>query len=103
MRAFRELQAHGFIVATQIGHLGVEGQGKATTWRLTEIAAPGIKPTKEFLAWKPGCSFPVAAGNKPAAEKPAARRPPESRIPSLVVCNPVTREVTLRPSLSHQK
>ena len=66
MRAFRELQAGGFIVATEIGHLGVEGCGKATTWRLTEFGHLGQRPTKDYLRWSKGKDFEVAkAGSSP--------------------------------------
>ena len=71
MRAFRELQAHGFLVATKVGHLGAEGLGKATTWRLTEIGYPGGGPTKEYLRWLMGQDFPVAlAVCSPKNQKP---------------------------------
>lgn len=62
-RAFWELQRKGFIVAMQVGRLGVTGEGKATTWRLTELGWSGDpRPSKEFLKWTPGNDFPVAKG-----------------------------------------
>jgi len=36
-RWFRELQHYGFVVMTSAGYLGVDGQGRAPSWRLTEI------------------------------------------------------------------
>jgi hypothetical protein len=57
-RWFRELQHYGFIIMTDPGCLGVDGQGKAPRWRLTELEAPGgrngdtwMLPTKDFLKW----------------------------------------------------
>jgi hypothetical protein len=67
---FRDLQSHGFIVATTLGHLGAAGQGKATTWRLTELAAPGSpRPTKEYLQWSPGVDFEVQKAPPPPHRK----------------------------------
>jgi hypothetical protein len=57
-RWFRELQHYGFIVMTDPGGLGVNGQGRAPHWRLTELEAPGghkgntwMLPTKDFNRW----------------------------------------------------
>lgn len=45
------LEANGFIVATQRGALGVEGVGKATEWRLTELGTAANRiPTKDYVA-----------------------------------------------------
>lgn len=67
-KALRELQQKGFVVAVRIGCLGVNGEGKATTWRLTEIGTPAnSRPTKEFLQWSEGNDFPVAEGKRRAA------------------------------------
>ncbi|WP_181318164.1 hypothetical protein [Pseudogemmobacter blasticus] len=59
-RAFDDLQAKGFILPERIGHLGIEGQGKATTWRLTHFRAD-----RDFLKWSDGRDFPVAKKQKP--------------------------------------
>ncbi len=59
LRSFWALQAKGLIVATEVGHLGAEGLGKATKWRLTELGHMGSRPTKDFLRWSPGNDFPV--------------------------------------------
>lgn len=67
-RALRELQRKGFIVAVRIGRLGVSGEGKATTWRLTEMGTPANpRPTKEYLSWSPGNDFPIAEVKRRAA------------------------------------
>ena len=57
-RWFREHQHYGFTVMTSAGCLGVNGQGKAPHWRLTELPAPGgrngdtmMLPTKDYLKW----------------------------------------------------
>ncbi|WP_277019457.1 hypothetical protein [Paracoccus hibiscisoli] len=67
-KALRELQAKGFIVAVTIGRLGVSGEGKATTWRLTEMGTPANRmPTKEYLSWSAGNDYPVAEVKRRAA------------------------------------
>ena len=50
---FRELEHYGFIVLERHGCLGVEGQGKAPQWRLTELGdlGTGQQPTRDFLRW----------------------------------------------------
>lgn len=63
--AFDHLQAKGFIIAAELGHLGVEGKGKATSWYLTHFSRPGMLPTKDFLKWSDGNDFPVAKKQKP--------------------------------------
>jgi hypothetical protein len=80
MLAFRDLQARGFLVAMEIGHLGVEGQGKATTWRLTELGYIGGRPTKEYLTWSTANEFPVRKASGPIRKNQ----------------NPVTSEVQSR-------
>lgn len=67
-KALKELQAKGFIVAVVIGRLGVSGEGKATTWRLTEMGTPANRmPTKEYLNWSEGSDYPVAEVRRRAA------------------------------------
>src|SRR5262249_4791872 len=55
-RWFRELEHYGFIVKTREGWLGVDGDGIAPHWRLTECKsfdAKGthIAPTRDFDRW----------------------------------------------------
>ena len=50
-RGFLELQHYGFIVMTRGGYLGLDGQGKATHWRLTELGYMTDPPTKDYLRW----------------------------------------------------
>lgn len=67
-KALQDLQRKGFLVAVRIGRLGVNGEGKATTWRLTEMGTPADpRPTKEFLCWSTGNDFPVAEAKRHAA------------------------------------
>lgn len=49
---FSELQEKGFIVAVEVGRLGIEGKGKATRWRLTEIGYLGSRGTQDYKNWK---------------------------------------------------
>lgn len=75
-KAFRELQAKGFIVAHEIAHLGVDGRGKSFKWEVTEFDMPVFDEargrrhtpgTKLFKRWRPGHDFEVktAAANNP--------------------------------------
>jgi hypothetical protein len=48
---FRELQHYGFAVMTQPGHLGVDGEGLAPHWRLTELGYLNDPPTRDFMKW----------------------------------------------------
>lgn len=64
-RAFRMLQARGFIRAHRKGSFdfkSVEGGHRATIWILTEHGAFGQPPTKEFASWKtPADDLPVSS------------------------------------------
>jgi hypothetical protein len=46
-----ELEHYGFIVAVQRAHLGIEGEGKATLYRLTDCGYAGKPPTYDFQNW----------------------------------------------------
>jgi hypothetical protein len=46
---FRELEHYGFIVEVSPAHHGVNGQGKAPHYRLTEEWHLGKEPTRDFL------------------------------------------------------
>jgi hypothetical protein len=50
-RWYRKLQHYGFIVMTAPGHPGVEGEGKAPHWRLTDVGYMKDPPTRDFLKW----------------------------------------------------
>lgn len=94
-RAFWDLQAAGFIVATELGHLGWEGRGKATTWRLTELGFPGGGPTKDYLKWSPGNDFGVVKAASPTSQKqkPGTNEVHPRHNFCAVLPEPVTKEV----------
>jgi hypothetical protein len=53
---FRELQHYGFIVMTEAASLGVDGKGKATLWRITDLPTRDkgwhpVPETKDFMRW----------------------------------------------------
>ncbi len=52
-RALEELQEAGFIVQMKRGVLGIDGKGKGTLWRLTELGCLGEHPTKDFRKRQP--------------------------------------------------
>jgi hypothetical protein len=51
VRWYRELQHYGFIVQVSGGCLGVEGEGFAPHWRLTELGYMKDPPTLDFMRW----------------------------------------------------
>ncbi len=76
-RALEELQEAGFIVQMKRGVLGIDGKGRGTLWRLTEIGCLGERPTNDFKSWKlkniiPGPKW-VQGGSKMGAGKPLKR------------------------------
>jgi hypothetical protein len=64
LRWFRELQHYGFVVQTRGGSLGVEGEGKAPHWRLTELGYMKEFPTRDFNKWS-GAKFRDRKKQKP--------------------------------------
>lgn len=65
-KAFHELQRHGFIVVTQVGSLGVEGEARGPRYELTEL--PTNRSQKKpaqllFRKWSPDSPFYVAKHN----------------------------------------
>ena len=94
-RAFWDLQAAGFIKPSTLGHLGVEGVGKATTWFLTEMGYPGGKPTKEYLTWTKGRDFTVIKAAAPSRKQKPVTIGVQPRHQNCdVFGEPVTGEVT---------
>lgn len=69
-RAFHALQAKGFIVITEMAHLGLSGEAKSPAYELTEIELP-LKSErggrKLYRDWREGRDFPVhkAVANNP--------------------------------------
>lgn len=65
MRAFHELQAKGFVLVTELGCLGVEGEARGPKYELTEIGLPNRPPKALFLKWKEGHDFEVVRHKTP--------------------------------------
>lgn len=79
-RAFRELQAKGFIVQTSPALLGIEGGAKSPTYEITELKLPGSKThegRKLYRQWRPGSDFPVqkVAANNPHGRNGSKKNP----------------------------
>jgi hypothetical protein len=66
-RWFRELQHYGFIVMSSPGCLGVNGKGRAPSWRLTELGCMKELPTRDYAYWN-GTLFDPPK-HRPVAEK----------------------------------
>lgn len=67
-RAFRDLQAKGYVVMTEHAVLGVEGAAKSPAFELCELALPGKQEGRKlYLTWAPGRDYPVqsASPNNP--------------------------------------
>lgn len=72
-RAFRDLQAKGFIVVSEKASLGISGEAKAPAYELTELGMPGREQAhgrKLYRQWAPGHDLPVA---KARANNPDGR------------------------------
>ncbi|WP_199699540.1 hypothetical protein [Notoacmeibacter ruber] len=66
--AFRDLQAKGFIVQTELACLGIGGAAKSPAYEITELKLPHAdRERKLFQNWQPGKDFPVqyATANNP--------------------------------------
>lgn len=62
-RAFHDLQAKGFIVMTSMPMLGVNGEAKAPSYELTELAMPfggNNAGSRRYKKWRPGTDWPFA-------------------------------------------
>jgi hypothetical protein len=69
-RAFHDLQAKGFVIVTSLGHLGAEGQGKATTFRITSCACrEHPRGSREYEQWQPGKDFKVERAPAPKKQQ----------------------------------
>ena len=60
-KAFRELQAKGFIVVKRGASLGVEGHGKCPEYEITFIATLHKEASKLYLEWSEEKEFPIFA------------------------------------------
>ena len=70
MHGFHELQAKGFIVITQLGALGIEGEARGPTYELTDIGMPNTSPNNLYLKWRPENDFEITChhSNAPHGE-----------------------------------
>ena len=82
-RWFRELQHYSFIVMSNPGCLGVNGKGRAPSWRLTELGCMKELPTRDYARWN-GTLFDPPK-HRPVAEKRHTHRSPKKQ-------NPVTEK-----------
>jgi hypothetical protein len=67
-KAFRDLQAKGFLVQKEPAVLGLEGAAKAPAYELTELALPGATTGRRlYVDWRADANFPVSksAPNNP--------------------------------------
>jgi hypothetical protein len=104
-RWFAELQYYGFIVMMEAGCLGLDGKGKAPSWRLTEVgymrgkSSPGMEdmPTMNFLKWN-GVRFskhcPGGDHLKPKPETDRSRKPEHTASRGA----PENRSISYKPS-----
>ena len=69
---------------TSAGYLGVDGQGRAPSWRLTEIGFMKDPPTRDFMRWVDG-NFFVDEKQNPDGEITVRVR---GKTPSPVPVNP---------------
>jgi hypothetical protein len=81
-RWFRELQHFGFTVMTNPGCLGVDGKGRAPTWRLTELGHMKDQPTRDFLRWN-GEPFVDSKKQNPVPENGDVVSPKRGTVVSL--------------------
>jgi hypothetical protein len=74
---FRQLEHFGFIVKTEPSHLGVDGRGRATRWRLTEIGYMKEPPTRNFIRWDgtPFTNTPKTVGRQRRLSQRGRLRP----------------------------
>jgi hypothetical protein len=82
MAAFRDLQAKGFLVVTQMGVLGIDGDARGPSYEVTEIAMPGCpngSGRELFRQWLKGRDFPIVmhAKNNPTGKN--GRKIPSSK------------------------
>jgi hypothetical protein len=94
-RWFGELQHFGFIVMMTPGFLGLEGRGKATRWRLTELGYMKDLPTQDYKRWG---GQPFIDKKKTRAGK-QARGVRESRHNNVPGSRP--QDATLVPEMPH--
>ncbi|WLA36180.1 hypothetical protein QNJ95_24370 [Bradyrhizobium elkanii] len=96
---YRELQHYGFIVQTEAASLGVDGKGKATHWRITDVPTRKdnnelASATKDFLHWDGAAFEPhVAPSRRWSARKAASiqKQDPGLHVGTTVDCTSVPK------------
>jgi hypothetical protein len=82
MRAFHDLLAKGFLVVTEMGALGSDGDARGPSYEVTEIEMPG-RPKGSgrdlFRQWLEGRDFPVPMHHKNNPTGRNGRRVPSSK------------------------
>lgn len=105
-RGFQDLQAKGYLVITQKGALGIEGEARGPSYELTEITMPGTghnSGRRLYGQWREGNDFPIEKhyannpkgrnGNKTPSPKQRQTYPQNSDVAQ----NPVSKLVTAYP------
>ena len=98
-RAFRDLQAKGFIMVTVMGALGTEGLARGPSYELTELPMPASASSVArmfYKTWRPGQDFLVARHNANNPRGRNGRRKTRRKNQD----GPVTNIVTFRPTPS---
>lgn len=88
-RGFQDLQAKGFLVVTEIAHLGTGGAAKSNCFELTEIPLPHKEERqgrKLYRQWREGHDFPIAkaAINNPTGANGNSEPRPKNRNSTVV-------------------
>lgn len=82
MRAFHDLLAKGFLVVTEMGTLGLDGDARGPSYEITEIEMPG-KPKGSgrdlFRFWVDGKDFPFTKHHKNNPTGKNGRKAPSSK------------------------
>lgn len=82
MRAFHDLLAKGFLVITEYGMLGSDGDARGPSYEITEIEMPG-KPKGSgrdlFRQWQEGKDFPFPRHHKNNPTGRNGRKSPSSK------------------------
>ena len=58
-KAFRDLQAKGFIEVKKGGSLGLLGHGKCPEFEITSLVLPGRNASQKYLSWTTDNDFPI--------------------------------------------
>lgn len=113
MRAFHDLQAKGFLVVTEMGALGSDGDARGPCYEVTELNMPGLPNGSAralYHQWQKGRDFPVPKHQKNNPTGRNGRRIPSSKLrrshrqnedethpPPLKTAFPVVKKATISP------